>query len=409
MVGLDGAKGDKGDTGEKGADGVGISNVTITTEGALNVSLTNGTNLNLGNIKGSDGIGITKSEINAGGELVLTYTDGKTANLGRVTGTDGTNGTDGRDGVGIKTVTLSSDGNLSMTMTDNTVYNLGNVKGEKGEKGDPGEKGDKGDKGEPGRGIADMEIVDGELIVYYTDGTEDNLGSIGSGEQTVDSRLVFTLLSDGTYSVTLDRDYVDMISGMISIPSEYNGMPVTVIEDSAFYNCKFLSTVKIPNSIKKIGGNAFYNCIALTNVVFTGEFSDLIIGSQAFRNCALQEISFPIGTVEIGSFVTSDCKNLNNVVIPEGIKTIGIGAFSQDINLHEITIPASVTYVGSGLINNSGITKVYFEDPAGWKRYRRNEYGDPTGLGSNVNESELNDATQAANYLNTYSTYVLTK
>ena len=51
-------------------------------------------------------------------------------------------------------------------------------KGEPGEAGIQGDKGDKGDKGDPGVGIASMEIVSGELIVTYTDGTEVNLGPI---------------------------------------------------------------------------------------------------------------------------------------------------------------------------------------------------------------------------------------
>ena len=39
-------------------------------------------------------------------------------------------------------------------------------------------QGVQGPQGEPGRGILKMEIVNGELIVYYTDGTSQNLGPI---------------------------------------------------------------------------------------------------------------------------------------------------------------------------------------------------------------------------------------
>lgn len=105
----------------------------------MSVELSNGTVLNLGNIKGADGIGVSKSEINSNGELILTYTSGETAKLGVVVGAkgaDGTDGADGKDGIGIKTVTLSADGELSILLTDNTVLNLGNVKGEKGDTGE---------------------------------------------------------------------------------------------------------------------------------------------------------------------------------------------------------------------------------------------------------------------------------
>lgn len=39
-------------------------------------------------------------------------------------------------------------------------------------------QGIQGPQGEPGRGIAKMELVNGELIVYYTDGTVENLGPV---------------------------------------------------------------------------------------------------------------------------------------------------------------------------------------------------------------------------------------
>jgi len=41
-----------------------------------------------------------------------------------------------------------------------------------------GAQGPQGPQGEPGRGIAKMELVNGELIVYYTDGTVENLGPV---------------------------------------------------------------------------------------------------------------------------------------------------------------------------------------------------------------------------------------
>ena len=61
------------------------------------------------------------------------------------------------------------------------------IQGEKGDKGDKGDtgaqgiQGEKGDKGADGRdgtdgrGIESAEIVNGELILHYTDGTSDKL------------------------------------------------------------------------------------------------------------------------------------------------------------------------------------------------------------------------------------------
>ena len=318
IVGQDGAKGEKGDRGEQG---VGIANVTITAQGALNVELTNGTLLQLGNVKGADGIGITKSEINASGHLVLTYTNGETADLGNVVGADGASGADGEDGVGIKTVTLSTAGELSVTLTDNSVFNLGNVKGPKGDKGDKGdtgatgpqgeqgatgaqgpqgetgatgaqgpqgEKGDKGDKGDAGRGIDHMEIVDGELWVYYTDGTSQNLGSVGSGAGEEDI-LIYVELSDGTYGVKAGKGAKDV--AVIEIPDTHNGKAVTEIIDNGFENLTALQQVVFPNSLKTIGSYSFSGCTSLSFINIPENVT--LIEKYAFYNSGLKSATLP--------------------------------------------------------------------------------------------------------------------
>ena len=277
------------------------------------MELTNGTLLQLGNIKGTDGIGITKSEINSLGELVLTYTSGETANLGKVVGADGAAGEDGENGVGIKTVTLSTEGDLSVTLTDNSVFNLGNVKGPKGDKGDKGDtgaqgpqgiqgeqgpqgetgatgaQGEKGDKGDAGRGIDYMEINDaGELVVYYTDGTNQNLGNVGgsSGEEEI---LIYVELPDGTYGVKAGEKAKDV--AVIEIPDTYNGKAVTEIIDNGFENLTTLQEVRFPDSLKKIGSYAFRGCTSLSSITIPENVT--LIEKYAFYGAGLKTAVLP--------------------------------------------------------------------------------------------------------------------
>ena len=288
--GVDGKDGTNGKDGTDGQDGVGIANVTVSNEGALSVTLTNGTVLDLGNIKGANGIGISKSEVNASGELVLTYTDGTVKNLGNVVGA---NGADGQDGVGIKTVTLSSTGELMVTLSDNSVINLGNVKGEKGDKGDKGdtgsqgEKGEKGDKGDTGRGIAKTELVNGELIITYTDGTKENLGSVTSTENTADKYLVYKILTDDSVSVSLKSEYIGDLEGKITIPSEHNGRKVTEIK--GFTGCQ-LSEIELPDTLEIIGPDTFSGCTNLKSITIPKNVYR--IQGNAFLNSGLQTAKF---------------------------------------------------------------------------------------------------------------------
>ena len=296
---IKGEKGDKGEKGETGAagkdgsDGVGIANVTISDEGNLNVSLTNGANLDLGNIKGEDGIGITRSELNAEGQLLLTYSDGTTTNLGVIVGAKGekgekgADGANGADGVGISDVNVLTDGTLVVTLSDGTTKSLGNIKGEKGEKGDNGADGKSAFelyqeanpeytgtytewleslKGEDGKGIVNIAFNENkELIITYSDGTEQNLGTIASGSGTggsigstiEDDYFIYVLLPDGTYGVMAGAGARQ--ADTLTIPSSYNGIAVSTILEAGFKNCTMLNTVTIPSNIVKIGKMAFYN------------------------------------------------------------------------------------------------------------------------------------------------------
>ena len=320
---------------------MGIENVTVASDGVLTVTLTNGTVLNLGNIKGADGIGITKSEINASGELVLTYSDGATANLGKVKGEDGQDGADGR---GIQSVSISTDGELIVTYTDSTVVNLGNIKGEKGDKGDRGEK---GEKGEAGRGILKTEVISGELWITYTDApsTPINVGSVSGNISSADV-LQFQLLSDNTYGVKASVPAAVSSSIVeLNIPDTYNGKQVTQILDNAFDDLYFLKKVTIPFSINKIGADAFTNC-SVSYVMFTGSLQNWCeidfanLGASPCCNSAIlfleggtkvEQLSANIFTTNsvtsIPAYAFAGCNSIKEVAIPDGVTTIGAYAF----------------------------------------------------------------------------------
>ena len=75
-------------------------------------------------------------------------------------------------------------------------------------------------------------------------------------------------------------------SGVLVIPSSYNGYPVTAIGDYAFQNCVSLTGVTIPDSVTSIGRGAFSGCSAMASVTIpdsvtsigaVGAFSDTVM------------------------------------------------------------------------------------------------------------------------------------
>ncbi|MCH5198164.1 MAG: hypothetical protein J1E34_04575, partial [Oscillospiraceae bacterium] len=94
--GTNGKNGKDGLNGTDGKDGVGIDNIVINSDGQLEITLTNGTSMNLGNIKGADG---------------QNGHDGKD-------GQNGKDGTDGKDGISIEEATINSSGELVLSYSN---------------------------------------------------------------------------------------------------------------------------------------------------------------------------------------------------------------------------------------------------------------------------------------------------
>ena len=326
-----GDKGDNGSDGQNGSDGVGIETVTITDEGVLSVKLTNGTNINLGNIKGSDGIGIKRSEINSDGHLVLTYSDNTTADLGNIVGADGS---DGKDGIGISDVNVLTDGTLTVSFSDGTSKSLGNIKGEKGDKGDAGKDGEKGDTG---RGILKTEIIDGCLWITYTDDSKENAGSIQNTEDN--SELIFVELPDGTYGVKAGEKAKNM--AVINIPETYKEKSVTQICADGFKELTTIQKVVLPDGIIKIGNNAFSGCVGLNDIVF------------------------PENLETIDQYAFNGCISLTNVKLPLTLKLLGNSAF-RNTAIKSIIIPYNVEKIEPYVFYNTQLTDIKFDNQNDW-------------------------------------------
>ena len=122
----------------------------------LIITLSDGSIINLGNIKGEDGIngkdgvGIVKTEINAEGALIIKYSDDTMANLGIIVGKDGANGVDGKDGIGVTKTKINEKGELVITYSNETSVNLGVVVGVNGKDGVNGTDGRDGVDGAKG-------------------------------------------------------------------------------------------------------------------------------------------------------------------------------------------------------------------------------------------------------------------
>ena len=130
---------------------------------------------------------------------------------------------------------------------------------------------------------------------------------------------------------------------------------------NTFGDCKALTSVTIPNSVRTIGAYAFYNCRALTSVTIPN--SVRTIGAYAFEYCStLTSVTIPNSVTIIEWSTFKDCSALTSVTIPNSVTEIGSDAFSKCTNLQKVNIGNSVKTIGIAAFNNcTSITQISSE------------------------------------------------
>ena len=97
------------------------------------------------------------------------------------------------------------------------------------------------------------------------------------------------------------------------------------IADEAFWGCKDLTSVYIPDSVKNIGSFVFVYCSNVSDIRMPEEVES--IGNSLFWHCGnLQQITMPIGTRKIKNEFYH-CRKLRHVQIPDNVESVAYDAF----------------------------------------------------------------------------------
>jgi len=131
----------------------------------------------------------------------------------------------------------------------------------------------------------------------------------------------------------------------IVIPPRIQNIPVSGIGNWAFSLYSKLTSITIPNSVKKIGDYAFSNCPKLASIII------------------------PNSVTSIGDYAFGSCSGLTSVTIGSGVKSIGMNAFYDCPSLTSVTFTGTIPF--SGFSNDSKFpsffgdlrAKFYEEDP----------------------------------------------
>ena len=124
------------------------------------------------------------------------------------------------------------------------------------------------------------------------------------------------------FGVKYSKDWKRLLRAPMSLSGKYSiRKGVKVIGNGAFYGCRSLTNINIPNSVTTIGDGAFGGCDSITN------------------------INIPNSVTMIGEGAFGYCDSLSSINIPNSVTTIGEGAFGYCDSLTDINIPNSVTTI----------------------------------------------------------------
>ncbi len=121
-----------------------------------------------------------------------------------------------------------------------------------------------------------------------------------------------------------------------------------------------IETIRIPNSIEKIGDYAFYGCDQITEVTLPTSLKK--VGALVYYDCDnLVSVQFeynPEREVEIGRAAFGACGKLSNIRLTENVTYIGDRAFEECVSIKNILLPGNVTYLGYSFISGTQITSI---------------------------------------------------
>jgi len=201
--------------------------------------------------------------------------------------------------------------------------------------------------------------------IYYSEGITYHIKQIGNGS-CIDFDVVNITLFDGIITIASYAFYDCKSLTSITIPNT-----VTTIGSSfAFYSCSNLTSITIPKNITSIGFNSFAYCTSLASInvdsnnSYFSSLNGVLFNKDqttivAYPNAKGSSYTIPDSVTAIGISAFEGCSSLASITIPTSVKQICNWAFGRCSNLVSVTIPSSVTSIETyAFLNCSSLTSI---------------------------------------------------
>lgn len=150
------------------------------------------------------------------------------------------------------------------------------------------------------------------------------------------------------------------------------------IGGEAFYGCKNLKKLTIPETVEYIGGRAFYGCSNIWSLTYNAinaecesfmepnaPLEKIVIGGKVrrlpngiFSGREFTEVTLPACLERIDEFAFYGCKNLTTINLSDSIRYIGDNAFYGCSSLKNIHWPLRLTTIGSRAFRQTALETI---------------------------------------------------
>ncbi len=112
---------------------------------------------------------------------------------------------------------------------------------------------------------------------------------------------------------------------------------ITMLPDSVFEGCAYLSKITLPETLTSVGNSAFSGCTNLNSVDFAAKSNIVSIGNSAFAYCvSLKSMGLPDSIESLGTYAFSHCWALNDVKLSESLSAVPDGCFFGCTRLEQV-------------------------------------------------------------------------
>ena len=155
------------------------------------------------------------------------------------------------------------------------------------------------------------------------------------------------------------------------------------IGGEAFYGCKNLKKLTIPETVEYIGGSAFYGCSNIWSLTYNAinaecesfmepnaPLEKIVIGDKVrrlpngiFSGREFTEVALPSCLERIDDYAFSGCENLTTINLSDSIRYIGDNAFYGCKNLTSINLSDCIRYIGNNVFSEcKNLTTINLSD-----------------------------------------------